>query len=163
MYTDGNEDLSPRVSSIPLSDVDTNATGSASLGTLVQNASQQVSALVRSEVELAKAEIAQQAKKGAMGGGFFAVAGVIALYSTFFFFLFVSALIAVWLPWWAGFLITFVVMLVLAGVFALLGLKKVKKIGKPEKTIQSVQDLKKVVPNKGARGANPGDTDGLYT
>ncbi|APT89872.1 membrane protein [Corynebacterium sphenisci DSM 44792] len=166
LFTDGDSELSPRVSAIPLSDVDTHARGTAGIGTLVQDASQQISSLVRSEMELAKAELAQEAKKGAMGGGFFAVAGVIALYSTFFLFLFLSALIAEWLPLWAGFLITFVLMLVIAGVFALLGLKKVKKVGAPKKTIASVQDLKQVIPGKdgSAKGvAHRDDEPGLYT
>src|SRR5699024_8446571 len=82
LFTDGTE-ATARVTAVPLSDVDTHARGEASIGTLVQSASAQVSALVRSEVELAKAEIAGEAKKVGVGAGFFAVAGVVALYSSF--------------------------------------------------------------------------------
>ena len=158
LFTDGTE---PRVTAIPLSDVDSNASGDASIGQLVSNASTQVSALVRSEIELAKAEIAGEAKKGAVGGGFFAVAGVVALYSSFFFFFFLGWLLDVWLPTWAAFLIVFVLMLVIAGVAALLGLKKVKSIRKPEKTIESMQELKGVVPSGSAKKSS--QSNGLYT
>ncbi|WP_297450535.1 phage holin family protein [uncultured Corynebacterium sp.] len=158
LFTDGTE---PRVTAIPLSDVDSNASGDASIGQLVSNASTQISALVRSEIELAKAEIAGEAKKGAVGGGFFAVAGVVALYSSFFFFFFLGWLLDVWLPTWAAFLIVFVLMLVIAGVAALLGLKKVKSIRKPEKTIESVQELKSVVPSEAAKKSS--QSNGMYT
>nr|WP_222867429.1 phage holin family protein [Corynebacterium sp. LK29] len=144
-----------------MSDVDSNASGDASIGQLVSNASTQISALVRSEIELAKAEIAGEAKKGAVGGGFFAVAGVVALYSSFFFFFFLGWLLDLWLPTWAAFLIVFVLMLVIAGVAALLGLKKVKSIRKPEKTIESMQELKGVVPSGSANKSS--QSNGMYT
>lgn len=160
LFTDGTEPQ-PRVTAIPLNDVDSN-TSDASIAQLISNASSQVSSLVRSEIELAKAELAGEAKKGAVGGGFFAVAGVIALYSSFFFFFFLGELLAEWLPRWAAFLIVFVLMLVIAGVAALMGLKKVKSIRKPEKTITSVQDLKTVVPS-GKNKATDAQGNGLYT
>ena len=165
LFTDGSESVSPRVTAVPLSDVDTHAPGEASIGTLVQSASAQVSSLVRAEVELAKAELAGEAKQAGVGAGFFAVAGVVALYSSFFLFFFLAELIAEWLPRWAAFLIVFVLMLVIAGVAAFLGLQKVKKVGKPEKTIQSVQELKTVIPSSGNASRNPSHAtaDGLYT
>ena len=103
--------------------------------------------------------------KAGVGAGFFAVAGVVALYSSFFLFFFLAELIAEWLPRWAAFLIVFVLMLVIAGVAAFLGLQKVKKVGKPEKTIQSVQELKTVIPSSGNASRNPSHAtaDGLYT
>lgn len=158
LFTDGTE---PRVTAIPLSDVDTNASGDASIGQLVSNASSQISALVRSEVELAKAEIAGEAKKGAIGGGFFAVAGVVALYSSFFFFFFLGWLLDLWMPTWAAFLIVFVLMLVVAGVAAMMGLKKVKSIRKPEKTIESMQELKAFAQKPTANASSK--QGGLYT
>lgn len=165
LFTDGSTAVSPRVTAVPLSDVDTHAPGQASIGTLVQSASAQVSSLVRAEVELAKAELAGEAKKAGVGAGFFAVAGVVALYSSFFLFFFLAELLAEWLPRWAAFLIVFVVMLVTAGVAAFMGLQKVKKVGKPEKTIQSVQELKTVIPSSGQSRATPSHatSDGLYT
>lgn len=148
LYTDGPKDFTPRVNSIPLSDVDTTRAGEGSIGDLVSNATAQMSSLFRSEVELAKTELAGEAKKGAMGGGLFGVAGVIGLYSSFFFFFFLAELLSTWLERWASFLIVFLIMVVLAAVLALFGWKKIKKMGAPKKTIDSVNELKNLVPGQ---------------
>lgn len=148
LYTDGPKDFTPRVNSIPLSDVDSTRAGEGSIGDLVSNATAQMSTLFRSELELAKTELAGEAKKGAMGGGLFGVAGVIGLYSSFFFFFFLAELLSVWLERWASFLIVFLIMVVLAAVLALFGWKKIKKMGAPKKTIDSVNELKNLVPGQ---------------
>nr|WP_242516695.1 phage holin family protein [Corynebacterium mendelii] len=153
----------PKVDSIPLSDVDTRAAGTGTIGQLVSDATAQVSSLVRGEIELAKTEIIQEAKKGAIGGGLFGVAGTIALYSSFFFFFFLAELLAVWLDRWAAFLIVFLVMVVLAALFALIGWGKVKKISKPNKTIDSVGELKNLVPGKAQKKLDAGSASGMFT
>ena len=51
------------------------------LGRLVEQLSEQTSRLVRAEVALAKAEVAQKAKSSGIGIGLFAAAGAIALYA----------------------------------------------------------------------------------
>lgn len=147
LFTDGPKDFTPRVSSIPLSDVDTTRAGEGSIGDLVSNATAQMSSLFRAELELAKTELAGEAKKGAIGGGLFGVAGVIALYSSFFFF-FAAELLSTWLERWASFLIVFLFMLLLAALLALFGWKKVKTVGAPQKTINSVNELKNLVPGQ---------------
>ncbi|MBZ8177553.1 phage holin family protein [Corynebacterium poyangense] len=162
LFTDGSGDFSAQVNSIPLSDVDTTTPGEGSIGTLISNATSQMSTLFRSELELAKTELAQEAKKGAVGGGLFGVAGVIALYSTFFFFFFIAALLHLWLPLWASFLIVFAVMIALAACLALFGYRKVKKMGKPEKTVESVSELKNLVPGK-AQKKLEAKNQGLYS
>lgn len=140
--------------SIPLRDADSLKKGDASFGDLVKNATTQVSTLVRSEIELAKTEITEQVKKAGIGGGFFAAALVCVLLAlpplTFMF----AKLISLWLgtkSWdWAGFLIVFLVLIILAAVCALLGLQKVKSVRKPQRTLDSVQDLKFAVPRRQA-------------
>src|SRR5699024_11859251 len=78
--------------------------------------------LVRSEVELAKTELAASAKKGGIGAGLFGAAGTIALYSSFFFFFFLAELLThLWFDRWAAYLIVFLLMLVIAGVLAAIG------------------------------------------
>ena len=47
------------------------------------------------------------------------------------------------------------------GVAAFLGLQKVKKVGKPEKTIESMQELKGVVPSGSAKKSS--QSNGMYT
>lgn len=114
----------------------------ASMGSLVKDASAQMSTLVRAEVELAKIEITQAVKQGLVGGVFFIVAAVIGLFSMFFFWFMVGEILDIWLWRWLAFTIVFVAMVLIAGLFALLGLRKVKKIRKPEQTIASLDAAK---------------------
>lgn len=137
---------------------DAREAGSSSVPQLVRDAGAQISALISGEIELAKAEIAESAKKGAIGGGLFTVAGAIALFSSFFFFFFVAELLALCMPRWAAFGLVFVLILVLAGVFVLVGVKMVKKLRKPEATIESVGQLQEVLP-----GRKPAESKGLYS
>jgi uncharacterized membrane protein YqjE len=129
------------VTSIPL--VDPHAPKpDPSIGDLVKDATTQVSTLVRAEVELAKAEIARDVKKGLTGSVFFILALLVLFYSTFFFFFFLAELLDTWLWRWAAFLIVFGVMLVVTGVLALLGYLKVRRIRGPRKTIESVKEAR---------------------
>ncbi len=111
-----------------------------SIGDLVRDATAQVSTLVRAEVELAKAEITRDVKKGLTGSVFFILALVVLLYSTFFMFFFLAELLDTWLWRWAAFLIVFILMLVVTAVFAFLGYRKVRKIRGPQQTIESVKE-----------------------
>lgn len=166
LYTSGTDAVDSMadsmVDSIPLYETGTTKPGTDSIGTLVSNASEQVSTLVRGEIELAKAEVMGSVKKGAVGGGLFGAAGVIALYSTFFLFFAIAAMLASWMhPGWA-FLIVFLLMIALAGLLALIGFRSVKKIQAPKRTIESVNELKNLVP--GQAQANLGKNEaGLYT
>ena len=162
LYTNGSTAISAKVDSIPLRDTDVTQPGQDSSGDLVSNATEQVSRLVRNEIELAKTEVIGEVKKGAIGGGLFAGAGVIALYSTFFFFFFLAALLQLWVPWWAAFLIVFLVMLAVAGILAFVGLRKFKKIKSPERTIESVNELKNLVPGQAKKNLAEDDS-ALYT
>ena len=133
------------LSAIPLTDPNVTASGDPTIGSLVRDASAQVSSLVRAEVELAKAETMRDVKKAATGSAFFAVAGVVALYSSFFFFFFHAWLLNVWLPMWAASLIVFVLMLIVAGLAALFGFLKVRKIRGPQKTIASLKESQSIL------------------
>lgn len=162
LYTNGSTAISAKVDSIPLRDTDVTQPGQDSIGALVSNASEQVSRLVRSEIELAKTEVMGEVKKGAVGGGLFAAAGVIALYSTFFFFFFLAALLHLWMPWWAAFLIIFLVMLAVAGILAFVGFRKFKNVKAPERTMESVGELKNLVPGQAQKNLAE-DGSALYT
>ncbi len=96
-----------------------------SLPQLISEMTGQVSTLVRDEMALAKAEIQQTVKDGALGAGLFGGAGVLALYG-------VAALIATAilglatvLPAWLSALIVTLVLFAVAAVAALLGRRKV--------------------------------------
>lgn len=128
------------VTSIPL--VDPHAPkADPSIGDLVKDATAQVSTLVRAEVELAKAEITRDVKKGLTGSVFFILALVVLFYSTFFFFFFLGELLDLWLVKWAAYLIVFGLMVVVTAVLALFGYLKVRRIRGPQKTIESVKEI----------------------
>ncbi|WAL66059.1 phage holin family protein [Amycolatopsis cynarae] len=115
--------------------------GGKSIGTLVGEATQHLSTLVRAEVELAKSEVVGEVKKGLTGSVYFMVAAVVGLYSSFFFFFFLGELLSDW--WglrWPAFLTVFGLMLVFTLLFAFLGYRKMKKIRAPQRTITSVKD-----------------------
>ncbi|MGH3520022.1 MAG: phage holin family protein [Haloechinothrix sp.] len=128
---------------IPLSE-DHPGNGSAavdqSIGTLVREATQHMSTLVRAEMELAKAEVVGEVRKGITGSVFFIIAGVVALYSTFFLFFALAELLAdLGIYRSAAYGIVFALMILLAAVFGFLGYRKVRKIRAPERTIGSVK------------------------
>ncbi|WP_306364401.1 phage holin family protein [Nocardia sp. CC227C] len=148
------------LTSIPLSEVDAR---SESIGGLVRDATEQMSTLVRAEVELAKAEVTSEVKKGLLGSVYFIVALVVLLYSSFFFFFFLAELLDEWLERWAAFLIVFGLMIAAVLAFGFLGWRKVKKLRAPEKTIESLKEAKTVLPSgfgaPGAHEAAPGSLD----
>ncbi|MEV6274436.1 phage holin family protein [Nocardia sp. NPDC051832] len=146
---DGARDRS--LSSIPLTDA--NPPGSASFGTLVRDATEQMSTLVRAEVALAKAEVTGEIKKGLQGSVFFILALTVLLFSSFFFFFFLGELLDVWLARWAAFLIVFLLMIATTAVLAFLGYLRVKKLRAPEKTIDSLKHAKDVLPSGFGAGA----------
>nr|VDG62141.1 Protein of uncharacterised function (DUF1469) [Streptococcus thermophilus] len=162
MYTSGSTSYKAKIDSIPLRDTDVTQPGADSLGALVSNATEQVSSLVRSEIELAKTEVVGEAKKAAIGSGMLVAAGVIALFSTFFFFFFLAKLIAIWTNDAWGFGIVFLLMLITAGILALVGVKRFQAMKKPEKTIQSVNELKGLVPGQAQKNLEK-DSSELYT
>ena len=136
------------VTSIPLVDPHALSTD-PSIGALVKDATAQVSTLVRAEVELARAEITRDVKKGLTGSVFFVLAGVLGLYSTFFFFFFLSELLDDWIWRWAAFLAVFVGMLLTAGLLALLGWRKVRRIKGPQQTIETLKQTQAVLSASG--------------
>jgi uncharacterized membrane protein YqjE len=112
-----------------------------SVGELVRRASEHVSTLVRSEIELAKTELSGTVKRAGVGGGMLAAAGVIALFSVPFLFVVIAeVLVAIGLWRWLAYLIVWVVFLLIAGVLALLGRAQLKKMKAPERTIRTAKD-----------------------
>lgn len=130
-----------------MSAVDQEAQGAErTLGQLVASATAEMSALVHDEIALAKAEIRQDVKRAGIGGAAITVAGVFALFS-----LPVLSFAAAYgihnlglgLAW--SFLIVGSAFLLLAGLLALLAVKKFKKVKPPEKSIASVKRTAAVV------------------
>ena len=70
-------DVPPVLPSIPLAPETARPADSKSIGALVTDVTTQLSNLVRAEVELAKAEVTAEVRKGVTGSVFFTVAAVI--------------------------------------------------------------------------------------
>ncbi|HEY6747490.1 MAG TPA: phage holin family protein [Mycobacteriales bacterium] len=112
-----------------------------SVGELVRRASENVSTLVRAEIELAKTELSSTVKRAGVGGGMLAAAAVIGLFSVPFLFVVIAeVLVAVGLPRWLSYLIVWVLFLIIAAVLALLGRRQLKKVSKPERTLKTAKD-----------------------
>lgn len=97
-----------------------------SLGELVSRISENITALVRGEIALAKAKGKRMALKLGVGAGLLAAAGVLAAYGTGFLLAAIARLIALVLPLWAGQLIVALVLLIIAGVLAGIGATRLK-------------------------------------
>jgi len=152
-------DVPPVLPSIPLAPEPARSMEDESIGGLVREVTTHLSTLVRAEVELAKAEVTGEIRKGVTGSVFFTVAAVIGLFSLFFFFFALAELLGLWLIRWAAFGIVFVLMLVGAGLFGFLGYRKVRKIRKPERTIESLRESAQVLQHRGRVDAGRPELD----
>ena len=101
------------------------------LGAVVHRLSEQIPELVRSEMRLAQAELAQKGKRAGIGVGLFSAAGVFALFGLAT--LVTTAIVALdlALPLWAAALIVTGVLFAVAGVAALTGKKQVAEATPP--------------------------------
>jgi uncharacterized membrane protein YqjE len=112
------------------------------IGELLKQLSQETTTLVRQELELAKAEVAEKGKKAGAGAGMFGAAGASALLGLGA----VSAAIIVALdgamPLWLAALIVGLVWLAAAGVLAMQGRDKVQEATPPvpEQATESVKE-----------------------
>lgn len=113
----------------------------ATTGELITRLSSQVSELVRGEIALAKAELAQKGKRAGIGAGLAGAAGVLALYGVGALITTVIAALALVLPVWAAALIVAVVIFIVAGVLGLLGKSQIQRATPPvpEITVESVK------------------------
>jgi MFS family permease len=116
--------------------------GERPVGDIVKDATEQAQTLVRQEIELAKAELAEKGKKAGMGAGMFGGAGLFGLFAF-------GALTAAFIgavdlavPFWAAALIVAAVYGAIAGVLALTGKNKVQEATPPvpEQTVDNVKE-----------------------
>lgn len=117
------------------------------IGRLIVDATSDLSDLIRSEIELAKSEIRVSIKVGGMGAALLAVAAFLGVMALIMVSVALAFLLAK-LPFvglFLGFLIVFLLYALLAGVFGLIGAKKIKRVRAPEKTIAAVKSNKQVL------------------
>ncbi len=115
-------------------------TSQASTGQLIAQATEDVSTLIRNEIQLAKKDLATSGKRLGVGAGLFGVAGTLALYG-------LGALVAAGilgiaeaLDAWLAALIVGGGLFVLAGLAALVGKMRVSKVAEaPRERVESVK------------------------
>jgi uncharacterized membrane protein YqjE len=98
---------------------------------LLKQLSDQTTALVRQEVELAKLELQEKGKKAGIGAGMFGGAGVLGLYAVGALTATIILALATFLPGWVAALIVTVIYGAIAGVLALRGKSKVQEATPP--------------------------------
>jgi hypothetical protein len=122
------------------------------IGRLVSDASRDISSLIQKEIQLAKTEIKISVRNGGLGAGLFAGAAFFAVMALVMF----SIGLAYLFNWngrgldlhWA-FLLVFVIYLLIAGLLAYVGYRKVRKVRPPEKAIAEAQKTKNALTTRG--------------
>jgi hypothetical protein len=112
------------------------------LGEVARDLTRDVSLLVRQEVELAKAEMAQKGRVAAPGLGMIGAAGVAGLMAAGSLTAFVILALSIFLPEWASALIVGAVLAAVAFVLVKQGKDRVGEAGAPvpEQTIETVKE-----------------------
>lgn len=119
------------------------------IGQLVADATKDLSDLVRHEIALAKSELKRDVARGGVGAG---MLGAAAFFAAVAFLLLcfagVYGLVAAGLPTWASFLIVFGVLMLLAGLLAVIGRSQLTKMRPPERTIATAKETVAVLKGR---------------
>jgi predicted lipid-binding transport protein (Tim44 family) len=94
---------------------------STSTADLVSQASAQISTLVRDELALAKAELAEKGKRAGFGGGLLGGAGVLSMYGLGLLIALAVVALDLVLPTWLAVLVVMVLVFAIAAIAALIG------------------------------------------
>ena len=108
---------------------------------LVHDLTDQVSTLVRDEIQLATAELKEKGKNAGIGAGMFGAAGVVAGYGAMVAIACAVLALALVVPAWLAALIVTVALFLIAGILALIGRSRLRRGTPPvpEQAVQSVQ------------------------
>lgn len=111
------------------------------VGDLVSRASQQISELVREEIQLARVEMTEKGKRFGVGGGLFGGAGLVGILAAQALVGAIIAALALLLPLWASALIIAALLAAIAAGMAAAGKKQIAKAGTPapEQAIDSIK------------------------
>lgn len=111
-----------------------------SAGELVSGIAQDVSRLVRLEIELAKQEIAEMARTKALAAGMGVLGVVLALMLIPFVLLTIFELFDVWMPRWTAALLVTVLIAAACGAVLLFARKQLTGTLAPERTVRSIKE-----------------------
>ncbi|MEP6695817.1 MAG: phage holin family protein [Pseudonocardiales bacterium] len=113
----------------------------SSIGSLVSEASRDLSLLISKEIELAKTELRVDVANAAKAGVMFGVAAVFGVFLMVMLLIALAeGLVAAGLWRWAAYLVVAAVLAVLAGIVAIIGLRSVKRLGPPQRTISTAKE-----------------------
>jgi uncharacterized membrane protein YqjE len=112
------------------------------LGALVNQLTTQVPDLIRSEIRLAQAEVAEKGKRAGVGLGMFSAAGLLGFFALATLIATAILALATVVDAWLAALIVAVVLLAAAAVAGLLGKNKVAAAtpAKPERAIEGIKE-----------------------
>ena len=113
-----------------------------SLGELLKRLSQETATLVRQELDLAKAEVAQKGKVAGAGAGLLGAAGVAGLAALGAFTAFLILVLSLLMPAWVAALIVTAIYGAIAAFLAIRGKTKIQeaKPPVPEQTVETVKE-----------------------
>ena len=120
-----------------------------SLGTMISGVTEDLSTLIRGEIELVKTEARQSMQVVSRGGGMLAAAGVTAFLAVVFLLLTLAwVLVQLGLPTWAGFGIVTLLLIIVAAILFVVGRKRLESVKPPERSPASIEKTKAVLSRK---------------
>lgn len=111
------------------------------LGAAAKGVAEHASAIARLEIELASIELKKKVAALGLGIGLLAGALLVVVYGVGFLFATITAGLATFLPVWLSLLIVTIFLFAVAGILALVGMKKVQK-GSPPMPKQAIDEAK---------------------
>ena len=114
--------------------------GQKSAGRLVKEVTEDMSTLIRKEVELAKQELGSAVAAKATGAAMFAVIGVFAFFILIFFLLLVRDVFDLWVATWLADLITIGILAFLGLIVFFIAKKKISTPIKADLTKKTIKD-----------------------
>jgi uncharacterized membrane protein YqjE len=132
------------------------ASSEPSVGELVKEVSTNLSTVLHGEIELAKMELKASLSFGGLGIALFIGAAIVTVFSlTFGFIALAEGLIAAGLWRWAGYLAVFGLLMLMAGLLAFIGFRKVKKVRPPQRTIDTTKSTVAALKTATAHSSGP--------
>jgi hypothetical protein len=116
-------------------------TDSPSMGLVAKQVAERASSIARLEVELASMEVKKKLALLGAGIGLLAAAAAVLLYGIGFLFATIAAGLATFLPFWLSLLIVTLLLFLVGGVLALLGVRRVQR-GKTPVPKQAIEEAK---------------------
>lgn len=114
--------------------------GQKSAGRLMKEVTEDLSQLVRKEIELAKQEIGESVGEKVKGGVIVAVAAVMGLFALIFFLFSIRDALDIPFPTWLADILTGVILLLLGALTVLVAKKKLTTPIKADLTKQTIKD-----------------------